>query len=66
MSDAIDSKNNNSKELDSDSSQLSDFDENVKNVDIISSSSDDENIKDNDTKEKEPKIKDKDLSLIHI
>ena len=61
MSDAIDSKNNNSKELDSDSSQLSDFDENVKNVDIISSSSDDENMKDNDTKEKEPKIKDKDF-----
>ena len=57
MSDAIDSKNNNSKELDSDSSQLSDFDENVKNVDIISSSSDDENIKDNDTKEKEQKKK---------
>ena len=35
MSDAIDSKNNNSKELDSDSSQLSDFDENELENEII-------------------------------
>ena len=59
MSEPKGNQNNNNIEIDSDSSQLSDYDEKVKNADIISSSSDDENNKDNDIKEKEQKIKEK-------
>ena len=52
---------NNKIEIDSDSSQLSNFDERVKNDDIISSSSDDENNNEKENKEnKENKPKDKD------
>ena len=52
---------NNKIEIDSDSSQLSNFDERVKNDDIISSSSDEENNNEKENKEnKENKPKDKD------